>query len=1023
MNHSISTLNKAVITIIAFLLSTHFTLAQTLRGKVLDSKTGEPVIGATVATLDASQGVVTNYDGEFSIQVKKLPARLNVRFMGYKKVELDVYDDEEPVTIELTENRSLLINDVVVIGYGTQQRQQLTGAVTSVDGMILENNVMPNVESLLSGSVAGVSVVSSAQPGSPSSIRIRGGNSINASNEPLYVIDGFIYYREPETLDTQGSGMGIQGGISPLSLLNPDDIESIDVLKDVSATAIYGSRGANGVIIVTTKRGQRGKAQITYDYTLTLGSASKRLSVLSATQWFDYMKENFALKGTDKINGQPTAHTDWQDAVLRTAVSQTHNLSISGGDDHTRYSVGGNVTRQQGVVLNTGFNRSSLHANLERDVIKNFNITSHINVNRSSQHGLMSTHGVTSNSSPFQAGITNSLVYALMMPPTVPIYTSTGDYNNSNPYEYAYFSLGPVAANPVSDLLNSKAETIDDEILGNLAAKYTIMSGLVAKAAFGFNIDNLTQNFYAPSYTALGLVYQGYGSIGKRRNETRQTELTIDYTKQISDNHFINALLGYTIQDTDRTYLIGSSANYSNDLLRENALSIGSLYTAPLSGKSQSSLRSVLARVNYTLYDRYNLTATFRADHSSRFAKHHKWGYFPSLGLSWNIEKERFLQNATAGWIDALKLRASFGTVGNQEIGDYEFSSAFTATTVGGVTHYTKTNAGNDKLKWETTASCNVGIDLSAFGGLLSVTGDYYYKRTNDLLLTVTTDAGITGVSTQLKNIGNVSNQGFELGIGYHPITKRHLSLSFNANVAYNRNKVVSLGEGRKQMNITDYLILRPDEPVNTFYGLIYDGVVQEGDDISTLPVQNGARPQAGEAKFRDVNGDGKVDGSDRVVLGSVQIPTTFGFSTNLSWRKLDVMVQLRGVTGNEVYNSLRRTLEQPTDCYNVSSSLLDAWTKNHASQSVPRINDHRPYSYLDSRYVEDGSFIRLSNVTVGYTFKIIPIKAKLRLSATATNLFTLTGYKGYDPEVSGGIDRGDYTGLRSVTLGASLTF
>ena len=994
--------------------------ATIINGKVADAGTGEAIIGATIYDLHSNVGVVTDTDGRFHIDVKTFPSELTISYVGYEQKRISVKDDDGDIVVSLQEEKHL-IDEVVVVGYGTQRRQKLTGSVVSVDRSILNNNVLPTADGLLTGSVAGVSVTGTGQPGAASNIRIRGGNSVSANNEPLYVIDGFIYYKEGGSIDTGERGTGIEGGVSPLSLINPQDIESIEVLKDVSATAIYGSRGANGVIIVTTKKGQKGTAQIRYNYQLSIGSPAKKLSVMNAQQWARYQKDYFYNKGgyTDTDIDALGEGTDWQSAVLRTTISHTHNLSISGGDDRTRYLVAGNIVRQEGILLNTGYQRNGLRVNIDRNINNKLTIGATTNISRNSQDGLTTTTGVSFNSSPFQGGITNSLTYALLMPPVVPIYKSDGSYNYSNPYEYAYFIMGEIAANPVSDLENSVAQTIDDDAIGNAFASYRLTDDLQAKATFGFDIDNLTQNYFAPHYTALGLANGGVGNITKRRIETWQTEFTLNYDHQFGEAHHVDALVGYTYQSTNHTFLSASSSQYTDETLKHNNLSGGSMYSAPRSGESKSNLHSVIGRVNYSLYDKYNATATLRADRSSRFAKKHNWGIFPSLGLSWNIEKEVFAENAE--WLDALKLRTSLGTVGNQEIGDYLYTTSYSTSTTGGQVHYTKTNAANDNLKWETTVSANVGIDLSTLKGRLTLTTEFYWKRTNDLLLVVPVDVAKYGVSSQLQNVGNVENRGIELSLGITPIAQKNLRWTLAANGAWNTNRLTSLGN-HDQLQTASYTILRKDEAVGSFYGLVFDGVVQSGEDTSVLPSQNGAKPGIGEEKFRDVNGDGRVDGNDRVILGHQNHDLTFGLTSTLTWRQFDLFLQLQGATGGKVYNSLRRTLEHPTDCYNVSSVILDSWTHTNPSNTYPKVSDVRPYSYIDSRYVEDADYLKLRTLSLGYRFKIKPIKTDVHLTATAINLFTITGYKGYDPEVQGGIDLGQYPSARNFTFGIDIT-
>ena len=1003
----------------------HTASATPISGKVADAETGEAIIGATIYNASSKIGVVSDAEGRFRIDVATFPSQLKISYMGYEQKIISVKGDDGDLVVKLKEEDHNL-NEVVVVGYGTQKRTQLTGSVVSISQDVLKNNVLPTLDGLLSGSVAGVQVTTSGQPGSGSSIRIRGGNSISANNEPLYVIDGFLYYKESGTLSTGERGTGISGGISPLSLINPADIESIEVLKDVSATAIYGSRGANGVIMVTTKKGRRDKTTVKYGYQLTFGSPSKKLSVLNATEWARYQKQYFYNKGgyTDEQIDALGAGTDWQDAVLRNTVSQSHNVTISGGDDRTRFLLTGNITDQEGIVLNTGFNRSAVRLNIDRKLTEKLSVETALNVSRNKQDGLTTTTGVTFNSSPYQGGITNSLTYALLMPPVVPIYKVDGSYNYTNPYEYAYFAMGDIAANPVSDLENSVAQSVSDDVIGNINLNYEFVKGLLGKASLGFDIDNLTQNYFAPHYTALGLANGGTGSIAKRRLETWQTEFTLNYKCQLGSDHFIDALVGYTYQTTNRTQLIGSSSKYTDESLKQNNLSGGSQYAAPVSGESSSNLHSLIGRVNYTLLERYNATATIRADRSSRFSQNHNWGFFPSIGLSWNVNRESFLSNAM--WLSDLKVRGSVGTVGNQEIGDYLYSTSYTTSTTGGNVHYTKSNAANSKLKWETTVSANIGIDATLWDGLVTLTADFYHKKTNDLLLTVPVDVAKYGVSSQLQNIGNVENKGFELALGVTPIRERQLTWNIQGNLAYNKNEITNLGN-HQELNTNNYSILRKGEAVGSFYGLVFDGVVQADEDISKLPTQNGSKPKVGEEKFRDINNDGKVNEYDRVILGHAQPNVTYGLSTSLKYKQLDVFVQFQGTANGHIYNALRRTLESPTDCYNVSSVILDSWTANNPTNDYPAVSDVRPYNYIDSRFVENADYFKLKTLTIGYQVGaslLKPLKIDgIRLYATATNLFTLTGYKGYEPEIQSGVDRGDYPAARSFTLGAEVTF
>ncbi len=1001
--------------------STFATWAQTVQGTITDATSGESIIGATVKYGDG-KGVTTDIDGHFTIDVKSLPVKLNISFTGYRPQTVTVYDDEEDINVKLTEKRSYL-NDVVVVGYGTQSRTQLTGSVTTVKADVFENSTSSTLDGALSGQVAGLNVTAaSGQPGAESSIRIRGGNSVNASNEPLYVVDGFIYFKDASSNST---GLGsIEGSLNPLATINPNDIESIEVLKDISATAIYGSRGANGVILITTKKGKQGekKASINYGYSLGFSNVTKKLDLMNAAEWAQFQKTYYNNKGgyTDEQIAALGKGTDWQDAVLRTALQQSHELSINGGTDKGRYAFSANYTDQDGIILNSGFQRYNFHTNAEWELMKNLKFGVNATYGRSKQSGLTTSEKQVFNSSPFSAGITNSFVYALLTPPVVPVYNADGSYNFKNPYEYAYFAIGDHASNAVYDLKESVAENINNYLLSNVWATYKL-GDVTLKAAVGLNSEKLTQNYFSGAYTSLGLANEGIGGVGHRQTDTWQQEYTATYNKDINDNHHIDALAGYTKQNTTSTYSNISTNHFTNETLKQYNLGDGANIYTPQTGISESTLNSIIARVNYTFLDRYNATATFRADHSSRFSKNHRWGYFPSLGLSWNVEKEKFLANARH--LDYLKLRLTGGVVGNQEINDYAFTTSYATGSYAGSSSYAKKNTANDNLKWETTASYNLGTDLGLYNGRLNFVLDLYYKKTSDLLLDVPMGFS-TGVTSQIQNVGNVVNKGIEFAVNGTLLKRRHLNWTASANIAHNHNEITDMGITNNVIQGADNeQILRRGEALGSFYGLKFLGIVQQGEDVSKLPTVSGSAPKAGDLKFEDHNGDGKVDGNDRQILGSIQPDFTYGFSSQFQYREFDASITFAGSHGNKVYNALGRRLEQTGDSYNVLATVKDSWTAENGGNTLPYAGNDRPFSHIDSRYVQSASYLKLRNLTIGYRPRLpktFPVA--VRIYATATNLFTITPYKGYDPEVSGGTDRGAYPSARTFTFGVNLT-
>lgn len=1016
--------NRFITTVALSAISFLTAVGQTINGVVKDAATGETIIGATVKYGDA-KGVVTNFDGEFSINVNKLPVKLSITFTGYRKQDVTVYDDEEEIEVKLTENRNLM-NDVVVVGYGTQSRTQLTGSVVSVKSDVFENSTSATLDGALSGQVAGLNVtVASGQPGAESSIRIRGGNSVNASNEPLYVVDGFIYFRDASmTGNTLGA---IESSLNPLATINPNDIESIEVLKDVSATAIYGSRGANGVVMITTKKGAQGdkKAHISYGYSIGASTITKKLDLLNASEWARFHKKYFNNKDsyTDEQIDALGEGTDWQDAMLRTAVQQSHELSINGGTDKSRYAFSANYTDQDGIILNSGFQRYNFHANVEWELQKGLKFGFNTTYGRSKQEGLTTTQEKVFNSSPFSAGITNSFVYALLIPPVVSVYNADGSYNFRNPYEYAYFAIGDHAANPVYDMMESVAENINNYLLSNIWTTYKI-GDFTFKAAVGLNSEKVTQNYFSGKYTSLGLANEGVGGIGNRQTDAWQQEYTLTYNKDINDNHHVDAMVGYTKETATSSFNNIMGDHFTNESLKHNNLGDAANIYTPKSGKTEYELNSIIARVNYTLLNRYNATATFRADKSSHVAVKHQWETFPSLGFSWNIDKEPFLVGANN--IDYLKLRLTGGQIGNQNIGEYVYMTAYATGSYAGSSSYSKKTTANEDLKWEVTTSYNVGVDLGLFQNRLGFVLDAYYKKTSDLLLEAPLGekAFLTGVTKRYENVGNVTNKGIEFAVNGTLLKRRRITWTASANIAHNKNEVTNLGGTEKIVQGSDeQIVLRKGAALGSFFGFKFDGIVQSDEDVSKLPIVASQTPKPGDVKYVDTNGDEKIDESDRVVLGSIQPDFTYGFGTQLQFYDFDFSLTFAGSHGSKVYNALARRLEQTGDAYNVLTTVLDSWTPENGNNVLPRATYTRLTSYIDDRYVQSASYLKLRNLTIGYRPRLPKtVPFGVRVYATASNLFTISPYKGYDPEVSSGTDSGAYPSARTFTFGVNLT-
>ena len=1034
-------MKKRLFTFLVVLTSALSALAQTtITGRIVDARTGEPLIGASLVPKSSNElGAVTDIDGNFTLVTKvELPLTLSVQFIGYRPQEVDVYDASEPVDIQLIDNANRL-NEVVVVGYGEQKRLELTSSISSVNSEVLRQQ-NTSVESALQGAVAGLNVITtSGQPGALSNIRIRGGNSITGGNEPLYVIDGQIIYNDASSTQTGAAGSDAQ--LDPLAFLNPADIESIEVLKDVSATAIYGTRGANGVIIITTKKGLHGRNNISYTGTFSWSTAAKKLDFLNARQFTELYNE---LNPTNPLP-TPTADYDWQDAALRTAFTQEHQLSFTGGDEISRYAISGGYKGQEGIIIGTGLKRYTGRVNYERHIQKNLLVGINASGAYNSLSGLRNVdHGNSGQTAKWAA---NSWMSALITPSTQPIYNADGSYNYSRtPISQDIFIRDGevVVGNPISDLNNIETQTTNSRVIANAFADWEVIRHLKLKADIGADLSNTKENNYSPSYTTTGLEYHGVASVGSNKTNVWQAEFTATYDNTFKKHH-VNVLGGFTSQRTDREYFSTTVRNFANDATGYNNLSAGSDIYRSASATYISTLQSVLGRVNYSYDSRYNASLTLRADGSSRFAKKHKWGWFPSLGASWNIDREKWFRPGKQ--VDFIQLRASVGTVGNQEIGDYQFGANVSPNTTPFIYNgeetvsYDITNMANPELKWEKTTSYNAGISAGFFQNRLTVTFDTYYKKTSDLLLQVPVE-GVTGYSTALRNVGSVTNKGVEVEIGAVLLDNTDWHWTVNANIAHNKNEVTSLGGassiipgiGGATIGYISPLIVTVGEPLGTFYGYKFAGIVQSEEQAATLTPQTLNTLEPGNPYFEDVNGDGVVNTEDQTVLGNSQPKFTYGLNTSLKYKQWDLFVSLAGSYGNKLYNGLATRLTKGSAYYNALAVVADRWTPSNPSNTVQKANDDLTV-VSDSRYVENASYLRFKNIQLGYTLPVPQVTkdARLRLYVSLQNFFTITNYSGYDPEggrnganeqsaIYQGIDMATYPTAKSVLFGLNIT-
>jgi TonB-linked SusC/RagA family outer membrane protein len=990
--------------------------AQEVVTGIVKDGSGQTVPGATVVLKGTAKYASSDLDGKFSIAAPKdFPFTLQVNITGYEQQEIDIYElSDEPSEIVL--KTANVLDEVVVIGYGTQKKGDITGSVSSVPQLALKQPIS-SFDRALQGAAAGVQVTQvSGQPGAAVSIRIRGGNSITGGNEPLYVIDGFPVYNS-----NGDASAGVTAGpsINALASLNPSDIESIEVLKDASATAIYGSRGANGVVLITTKKGKAGQNTLTYDAYYGSQKILKKVDVMtSAKDWGILKNEARANSGKapyytqDQINNLGEG-TDWQDEAFRSASIQNHQISLTGGDDRTRYAISGNYFKQNGILLNTDFERYSGRVNLERDFSSKFKVGVNLTASK-----------ITAQVA--NAGIVNGL---LSMPPAVNVRDANGKYTYQSEFETP---LG----NPIATLEKEVNRTKTYRLLGNVYGEYTFFEGLVAKVSFGTDIINNKQNRYIPSD-----IYQGANSnptgkayVGTKFASTWLNENTLSYSKTFSNKHSFNVVVGYTQQAFETESATAGSQAFISDQLEYNDLGSGSVYTQPESGSSAWALNSYLGRINYSIDQKYIFTVSGRADGSSRFGKDKKWGYFPSAAFAWNISREDFLSSYKT--ISNLKLRLSAGVTGNQEIGQYLSLATLGSNTYffGGQTYigFAPNRIANPDLGWETTAQYDGGIDLSLYKNRINFVFDAYYKKTTNLLLNVPIPY-TTGQSTALQNYGSVENKGIELGINTENFTG---PFSWNTNFVFslNRNKVLTLGDGADYI-ISGANIAQVGQPLGSFYGYQTNGLFQTGDDIANLPTINPATTKPGDRRYVDVNGDGKItQADDRTLIGNAQPKFQGGITNTLSYLNFDLSVFLQGTYGNKLFNQNRQQLELLTGQQNASTAAYERWTPTNPTNDVQRAFED-PAPVNTSRYVENASFLRLKNITLGYNLpKSIASKihsSQIKVYVSAANLATWTKYTGFDPEVSRneqstlgqGIDYSIYPSSKSFLAGLSISF
>lgn len=1039
------------------------TVQITLKGVVLDEM-GSPLPGASVFEKGTSNGVNTDFEGSFTLSVSTSDAVIVVSYLGFDKVEILAADFDDNTNITLVESSSAL-DEIVVTGYGRQVKRNITGAVSSISLKQIEDLPLATFENAIQGQIAGVQVTeASGEPGAGATVRVRGVGSISAGNEPLYVIDGFPI--------SKNVGLGIQGdnfrrrssfrppSQNPLANLNPNDIESIQVLKDASTASIYGSRGSNGVIIITTKRGKKGGApSFSYNSFFGTQSVANKLDLMNSAELIDYnrdatnnayLQRNPGASATDPNSVRTSASwrlaedvlspsgvdVDWQDVIFRSAMVQTHNLSVSGGSDNSSYYISGNFFDQDGIIEKSNFKRYSLRVNLEVDL----NERTRIGLNLAPSYVVSDK---VPAGSPYFARPPGIVYSGIVHAPFIEPYNPDGSINQLNNQSYILTPQGQTtsftsASNPLAII-----EAVDDQLnqnrtFGNIFAEYDLMDNLTFKSYFGVDVNNYKRNFYRASSLLYRTSKTGetYGQTASSESLSWVAEQTLNYSKEIG-SHTINALVGYTAQKEKIDISSAVANTFPDDLVKTIS---GGQIASGSAVQEEWSLVSLLAKVNYSYEDRFLATASLRSDTSSRFGRGKKTGVFSSFSAGY-----RMSEDIKADWLSDLKLRASWGETGNFLIPNYAsigLLSSYNTTFDGALTNgIAPSTISNQDLSWEKTTSFDIGLDFGFLNDRIYGSLEYFKSTTTDLLLAVQIPSAL-GFKNALTNIGEVVNKGFEISV-----TSRNLTGVLNWTTDFNfstiDNEVTKLGPSGDPIlsngGAGNRHITKIGEPIGSYYGYQTDGIYQNQAEIDNSGIVDQiATPQPGDFKWVDVNNDGFINSADRTTIGNYLPDFTYGINNRFEYNNFEFSFLLQGVEGNEVLNLTRRHMGNGEANYNTYSEWNNRWRSEAEPGNglIPRANrqtgnsNNRPSNYQ----VEDASYLRLRNVTLAYTFSENSLKGKLdrlRLYLSGTNLFTKTDYLGFNPEVNNqdgntnvqGEDYGAYPLSSVITFGINAKF
>ena len=969
----------------------------TVQGVVKD-QTGETVIGASVMEKGTTNGTITGIDGDFSLNMSP-NGTLVVSFVGYKTQEVQVKGQKQ-LQVVLSEDAEML-DEVVVIGYGTMKKSDLTGAVSSIGNKDIKDSPVSNLGQAIQGKISGVQIVDAGKPGDNVSIKIRGLGSIN-NCDPLVVIDGV-----PTDLG--------------LSSLNMADVERLDVLKDASATAIYGSRGANGVVMITTKRGTEGKGILAVSANYSFQNATNVPSLLNAAQYAELSNDMMVNSGRNPNPewANPSelgAGTDWMDELLRTGVMQNYTVSYSGGNEKSHYYVSGGFLDQSGIVKSVNYRRFTFQSNSDAQVLK----------------WLKFSNNITFSADTKKSGSYN-IGDALKALPIYPVKNEDGSWSGPDGNSEWYGST----RNPIGPTELNKSQTDGYNFLANLTAELTFTKWLKFKSTFGYDakfwfIDNFTPKYnWKPTPTE---ETSRYKSDNKSFTYLWDNYFLFDHT--FAEKHRVGLMAGMSAQWNTNDYLNAQKNVFMFDNVHE--MDNGEEMYAIGGNETEWALLSYMARVNYSYEDRYLLTATIRRDGSSRFGKKHRWGTFPSVSVAWRASQEKWFPKND--YINDLKVRAGYGVTGSQaSVGNYSYLASYNTSVYpfgissGNQTALVSSTLANPYIHWEEVAQTNIGFDASLFNSRVMFSFDAYLKETRDMLVkaSIPITSGFEDTTTTYTNAGKVRNQGIEMSLHTINLTGE-LGWETNLTATYNKNKIKDLNSDVpyyiNQINNSYVTMLAKDYPINVFYGYVTDGIFQNQSEVNTHAVQPGAEP--GDIRFRDLNNDGVINDSDRTVIGNPNPSWLFSMNNRLSYKGFELSVFLQGIAGNKIYNANNIDNTGMAAAYNQTTDVLKRWQGEGTSNSMPRavFGDPNQNTRVSDRFVENGSYLRLKNITLSYTFpKQWLQKAQIenaRLSLSCENVATITGYSGFDPEVGiNGIDQNRYPISRTFSLGLNFNF